>query len=128
MVIRMSHFTIQQQELHMTSTSQPAKRFKLGSITVTLWPNADRHGRRFYTTTITRRTRDHAGRWNDAASLRHADMPVVAELTARAREWMTANPIREERGPPEPQPARQSAEADERLDALCAFIQQQFTR
>jgi hypothetical protein len=74
------------------TTNQPAKRFRLGSITVTIWPNADRQGRSFHTTTIHRSYRDPQGQWATTASLRAADLPVVRELTRQAQEWLLTQP------------------------------------
>lgn len=76
-----------------TATKQPAapaKRFRLGSITVTVWPNTDRQGRSYFTTSITRSYRDGNGQWKDTASLRSSDLPVVRTLTDQAQEWLIA--------------------------------------
>lgn len=76
----------------MTTAVQPAKRFRLGSIHLSIWPNTDRKGRTFYTTTIGRSFRDEKGEWRDSGSLRPSDMPVVRTLTTQAMDWLTANP------------------------------------
>lgn len=75
----------------MTTTTQPAKRFRLGSITVTIWPNTDRHGRSYHTTTISRSFKDANGKWGETASLRPSDLPVVRTLTAQAQDWLLVN-------------------------------------
>ena len=92
----------------MTTTTQPTKRFRLGSITVTIWPNQDRQGRRYHTTTISRSYRDANGKWADSGSLRPADLPVVRSLTTQAQDWLLSqeNAAAEpERGDDEPEPA-----------------------
>lgn len=112
----------------MTTTRQPSKRFTLGSITVLLWADKDRHGRRFYTTTVTRSVQQRSGKWDETAPLRPCDMPAVEQLTARAREWMTANPILPERGPPVGTPTVQADRTEAALESLCAFIEHKFSR
>jgi hypothetical protein len=73
-----------------TSTKQPAKRFRLGSITLAIWANTDRHGRAFYTTTLSRSYRDAQGQWHSIGNLHSSDLPVVRELTTRAQDWLHA--------------------------------------
>ena len=72
----------------MTTATQPAKRFRLGSITLTVWPNQDRNGNTYYSTTITRRYRDGSGNWSDTSSLRHADLPIVRDLVRMGQDWL----------------------------------------
>lgn len=107
----------------MTTTTQPAKRFKLGSINLAVWPNRDRAGRSFYTTTISRSYRDQSGKWADSGSLRPSDLPVVRDLSAKALEWITAHPpatsVEKAEPEPEPEPA---------LAALLSLIEKQFAR
>ncbi|MDX2147939.1 MAG: hypothetical protein SFZ23_10485 [Planctomycetota bacterium] len=91
----------------MTTTVQPAKRFRLGSITLTVWPNSDRAGRTYYTASLGRSFRDSQGKWADTGSLRPADLPVVRTLTAKALDWITANPpgdSSDEAEAPDPEP------------------------
>jgi hypothetical protein len=80
----------------MTTSPLPAQRFRLGSITVTIWPGQDRHGRLIYTTSISRTVRDHTGRGEDAP-LRPADLPVVRALTTQAEDWLRHQPQPEPR-------------------------------
>lgn len=107
----------------MTTNNQPAKRFRLGSIQLTVWPNSDRKGRSYYTTALSRSYRDEKGKWTDSGSFRPSDLPVVRSLTTQALDWITANPLQAtEEGPkedPEPEPA---------LATLLTLIEQQFTR
>ena len=77
----------------MTTDSLPAKRFRLGSITVTIWPIQDSRGRNLHTTSITRTARDRTGRWCDDAPIRQADIPVVRTLTAQAEEWLSRQAV-----------------------------------
>ncbi len=77
----------------MTTDSLPAKRFRLGSITVTIWPTQDSRGRKLHTTSITRTVRDRTGRQCDDAPIRQADIPVVRALTAQAEEWLSRQPL-----------------------------------
>lgn len=83
----------------MTTQSQPAKRFRLGTVRLTIWSNTDRSGRSFYTTTVGRAVRDANGNWSDDAPIRTADLPTVRTLTASAIGWMQANPIPEHTRP-----------------------------
>lgn len=107
----------------MTTPVQPAKRFRLGAIQLNVWPNRDRAGRSYYTATIGRSYRDDKGKWSDTGSLRPSDLPVVRSLTAKALDWITANPVEataeKQDNEPEPEPA---------LMALLACIERQFAR
>jgi hypothetical protein len=73
-----------------TPTKKPAKSFRLGSITLAIWANTDRHGRTFYTTSLSRSYRDEAGQWHSIGNLHSYDLPVVRELTTRAQDWLHA--------------------------------------
>ena len=73
------------------TTNQPAKRFRLGSITVTIWANTDRNGRAFHTTSFHRSYRDAKGVWANTTSLRAVDLPVVRVLAQQAQEWLLAH-------------------------------------
>lgn len=81
--------TAQPQTIAANAAKGPAKRFRLGSITLTVWPNQDRSGKAYYTTTITRSFRTDKG-WSDTGSLRPADLPIVVSLTTMAQDWLMA--------------------------------------
>lgn len=73
----------------MTTSPKPAKEFRIGTISVQLWPTRDRFGRRSYATTITR----NAGDGSETAPIRACDLPTIRSATGRAQAWIEANPL-----------------------------------
>lgn len=104
-----------------TTRLQPAKRFRFGDITISVWPQQDRAGRRFYNTTITRRARTASGLWRHDAEIRPCDLPSVRSLSAEANEWIASHPL-----PPKRDVAARASDGS--IEALCALIEQQFSR
>lgn len=107
----------------MTTDSLHAQRFKLGTITITLTPTSDRAGRRFYTAAITRWSKDRHGNKVEAKDFRPCDFPVLRSLALQAVEWLSARSIVDVS-----KPTPSTTGTDPALAALCALIEQQFTR
>lgn len=107
----------------MTTPVLPAQRFRMGAIQLTIWNNKDRHGKPFYTTTITRSFRKE-GQWTNTGSLRSSDLPAVRTLSEKALDWMLTQPA-SETPTPAPSPRLNVEDAIERIGTM---IEQQLTR
>lgn len=68
-------------------SNAPAKRFRIGYVTVTIWRN-DGTERPFYTVEVQRTYKDDNGELRNTSSLNHADVLVAAHLLTLANAWI----------------------------------------
>jgi hypothetical protein len=75
------------QKEHMADKKKPAHEVKLGRIRATVWSNQTQDADVWYNVTVTRRFKDDGG-WQDAASFRRDDLPIVAKAADMAYDWI----------------------------------------
>jgi hypothetical protein len=68
--------------------NQPVKKFRIGSVTATIWKN-EAEGRSFFNTTIARSYRDkETEEWQETNSFSHDDLLNVAQVAERAEAFI----------------------------------------
>lgn len=68
--------------------NQPVKKFRIGSVTATIWKN-EAEGRSFFNTTIARSYRDkETEEWQETNSFSHDDLLNVAKVADRAEAFI----------------------------------------
>ena len=60
------------------SENQPAARFRIGSVTATIWKNENEGGNTFYSTTVSRSYKD-GDDWKQADNFNHGDLLNAAK-------------------------------------------------
>lgn len=65
----------------------PATRFRIGSLTASVWENTSVEGRTFYMVDLSRGYQDD-GKWRDTHQLRHQDLLNATGLLQRAEGWI----------------------------------------
>ena len=70
---------------------QPAHEARVGRIVGRVWPHANPKGEVWYSTVISREFLDPGGTVRTAQSFGRDDLPAVAEVARRCREWVDAN-------------------------------------
>lgn len=63
--------------------NQPAKKFRLGLITATIWDNDG-----FYSIDLSRSYRDDTSTWKNTTSFHHSDLLNLAKCSERAEAWI----------------------------------------
>jgi hypothetical protein len=69
------------------SDNRPAKKFRLGFVTATVWKNEGVENP-FYTVNFQRSWKDDDGNWKNGDGFNAADLPVIERLAARAEAWI----------------------------------------
>lgn len=68
----------------MQPTNRPSHRFRLGSVTLSLWLNRTADGRCYRTAKVERTYRKPNGDWTATASLRVEDLVLLTDLIRQA--------------------------------------------
>ena len=63
--------------------NQPAKKFRLGLITATIWSNEG-----FYSVDLSRSYKTDTGEWRNTTSFHHSDLLNLARCAERAESWI----------------------------------------
>ena len=66
---------------------QPAKKFRIGYVTATVWKN-DGVDRPFYSVDVTRSFKDDNDEWKNTSSLNQGDLLNAAKCLMRAEAWI----------------------------------------
>lgn len=84
-----------QQEVSVNTQKEsknlPAKRFRAGAISATVWENTtekDGETRSYYTISLDRSYKD-GEEWKHTSSLRVGDLPKAELVLRKAYEWLT---------------------------------------
>lgn len=65
--------------------NQPAKKFRLGYVTVTVWKNDGD----FFNTVVSRSYKDNNDEWAETEQLNHGDLLNAAKCLERAEAWIS---------------------------------------
>lgn len=68
-------------------SDKPAKKFRIGFLTATVWKNETADNNAFYTVELTRRYKSE-GEWHDGNGLGHADLLNAVRMLTRAEAWI----------------------------------------
>ena len=68
-------------------SDKPAKKFRIGSVTATVWANENGDGRKFYSVNVSRSYKD-GDEWKNADSFPHGDLLNLGRVAARAENWI----------------------------------------
>ncbi len=71
----------------MANNKKPVHEVKLGSIRAAVWMNKSEDGRTWFNVTIARLYKD-SEQWQDSASFRRDDLPLVAKVADLALSWI----------------------------------------
>lgn len=71
----------------MASDRQPAQKFKLGFLELTIWGN-EHNGTIYYKTTCHKNYQDADGNWQKGQQFDPDDLPVLSELFRFATGWI----------------------------------------
>ena len=71
----------------MADSNQPVKTIRSGSIKVTIWANATKHGLMY--NAVVRRSYKKGPEWKETDSLGEADLLVAGRLLGLAFDWIT---------------------------------------
>jgi hypothetical protein len=66
---------------------RPAKEIRLGRIRAAVWANKTETGDVWFNVTVTRLYKD-GDRWQDTATFRRDDLPIVAKVVDMAYAWI----------------------------------------
>lgn len=66
----------------------PAKKFRIGFVTATVWKN-DGTDKSFFTVEVSRSYKDGDGEYKNGSSLNHADLLNAARVLTRAEAWIS---------------------------------------
>ena len=72
--------------------NQPEKKFRIGSISATVWKNqSEKDGKtlEYRTVSFNRNYQDNKGEWNTTNSLRVNDLPKAALVLQKAYEYVS---------------------------------------
>lgn len=67
-----------------SSSSQPDREFKSGSVKLVVWENTASDGGRFHTFQFSRNYQDGNGDWRETGSMRVRDLPHIISCVRRA--------------------------------------------
>jgi hypothetical protein len=67
--------------------SQPAKKFRIGNVTATIWKNTAENGNSFYSVNLQRSYKD-GDEWKNADGLGHGDLLNASMALTRAEAWI----------------------------------------
>ncbi|MEP2085056.1 MAG: hypothetical protein ABJP87_04470 [Bauldia litoralis] len=67
----------------MPKGNGPAKKFRIGFVTATVWKNDD-----FYNVNVSRSYKNDAGEWQDGDSLGHGDLLNASHVLLKACAWI----------------------------------------
>jgi hypothetical protein len=70
------------------SKNAPAKKFKIGYVSCTIWKNDGTGDKPFYTVEISRTYRDADGNLKNTSSLNQDDLLNAAKLLERAEQYL----------------------------------------
>lgn len=71
----------------MAQKKEPAKKFRMGRIKVTIWANKTKAGEVWFSTEITRSYKD-GDEWQESANYGCDDLPIVAKAADMAYAWI----------------------------------------
>jgi len=71
----------------MAQKKEPAKKFRLGRIKVTIWPNSAKNGEVWFNVEIVRSYKD-GDEWQESTKFGRDDLPVVAKAADMAYAWI----------------------------------------
>ena len=66
---------------------KPVHEIRLGRIRAALWANKSENGDAWFNVTVTRLYKD-GDRWQDTATFRRDDLPIVAKVVDMAYAWI----------------------------------------
>ena len=70
-------------------SDKPAKKFRIGAVTATVWGNTNKEDKTFFTTNLSRSYRDDGGEWKQTDSLNAGDLLNAAKALERAEQWIS---------------------------------------
>jgi hypothetical protein len=72
-----------EEENEMPQGNQPVVKFRIGSVTATIWQN-EKH----FNTVLSKSYKDDAGDWNETDQLGHGDLLNAARVLKRAEDYI----------------------------------------
>jgi len=75
----------------MSDKTRPAKKFRAGAVTATIWKNRTEDDKEYSTVSFERSYKDKNGEWKTSNSLRVNDLPKAAMVLNKAYEFLAMN-------------------------------------
>ena len=75
----------------MSEKTKPAKKFRAGAVTATIWKNHTEDEKEYSTVSFERCYKDKNGEWKTSNSLRVNDLPKAAMVLNKAYEFLAMN-------------------------------------
>jgi hypothetical protein len=71
----------------ITAERGPAQRFRVGSVTASIWKNDGQGGTTYYSVTLQKSFRE-GNEWRNTDTLNHADVVCAIKALERAEAWV----------------------------------------